>query len=204
MLQLLVMQLFTNRFIKDLVLSFFFLLFIYSITHNPVVRPTLKPAEGVWRIEKLQHPLMFGFAGHNYLVLRNANNEIEKEIHGLATDPITNTWKYIGIKDTDLLKVWEFNGPRDYMAEKTYPGKIVFEGNAEETKKTWSKALQCKEEINQKEIYYPPFGFKLKGETENSNSVAYTLLICMGFDSKHIGLITPGEKKNLLDTATSH
>ena len=121
-------------------------------------------------------------------------------MHGLATDPTTNSWKYIGIKETDLLKVWEFNGPRDYIAEKTYPGKVIFEGNADDAKAIWEKALSCKDEINKKEIYYPPFGFELRGETENSNSAAYTLLICMGFDSAHIGLITPGEKKNLLNT----
>lgn len=193
------MKLFTNRFIKDLFWSILFLLFVYYSTHNPIVRPQLKKTEGYWRIEKLQHPLVFGFAGHNYLALRSSENEIIHELHGLATDKNSGYWKYVGFNKNDLLKVWQFDGSRDYMSGKTYPGIVVAEGSEEEMKMIWQKGEACKEEINKKEIYYPPFGFKLRGETENSNSVTYTLLTCMGFDSRHIGLITPGEKRNLLD-----
>ena len=189
-----------NRIEKDLILSFFFILFIYAITHNPVVRPKLTtPNDGNWRIEKMQHPLVFGLTGHNYLVLRSPDNNIVSELHGLATDQINGNWKYIGSNVTDLLKVWEFNGPRNYLAEKEYPGIVVTSGPKVDIQNLWQKAENCKTSINEKIIHYPTYGINLTGETENSNSVAYTLLTCMGIDSRHLGLITPGDKVNLLE-----
>ena len=188
-----------NRIEKDLIISFFILLFLYSIIHNPIVRPKLNQTnDGNWKIEKMQHPLVFGFAGHNYLVLRSPDNNIVAELHGLATDQVSNTWKYVGSKATDLLKVWEFNGPRNYLAEKEYPGIVVSSGPEVTVENLWKKAEVCKDMINKKIIYYPKYGINLNGETENSNSVAYTLLACMGIDSKHLGLMTPGDGVNLL------
>ena len=188
-----------NRIEKDFIISFFILLFIYGITHNPIVRPKLNEnSNGNWRIEKMQHPLMFGLAGHNYLVLRSPDNKIISELHGLATDGATGTWKYIGTKSTDLLRVCEFNGPRNYLAEKKYPGVVVTSGNETTIENLWKKAEGCKIIINERIIYYQKFGVNLSGETENSNSVAYTLLTCMGIDSGHLGLMTPGDGVNLL------
>ncbi len=192
------MNIFTPQFRKDSILSLFILVFLYLITHNPIVKPTPKLVLGMWSIEKMQHPLVFGFTGHNFLVLRDENNQIVKELHGLATDSNTNTWKYIGTKYSDLLKVWEFDGPRNPALEKTYPGIVLAQGTEADMENLWSKAENCKEEINKKTINYPPYGFALNGQTENSNSVSSTLSFCMGINDKHIGLITPGERKNLL------
>ena len=193
-------MLFTRLFIKDLFWSLIFILSVYGITHNPITQPKPQPIPGNWSIQIMQHPLLFGITGHNYLALRNQDGDIVEELHGLATDGITGQWKYIGTKSTDVLKVWEFSGPRYYLAEKAYPGKILTEGTWQNMKTLWDMARGCKKPINDKNIPYPMLGVNLNGETENSNSVAYTLSLCMGFDAKHVGLVTPGEKKNLLQT----
>ncbi len=192
-------MLFTNRFIKDLFWSFIFILFIYGITHNPIIRPIPKASKGEWSIQIMQHPLLFGFAGHNYLALRNPDGEIVSELHGLATDISTGEWKYVGTKSTDELKVWEFNGPRYYLSEKKFPGKILSEGNKYDMQTLWDMARSCVPKINKKDLPYPMLGVNIRGGTENSNSVAYTLSLCMGLDAYHVGLLTPGEKNNLLE-----
>ena len=146
----------------------------------------------------MQHPLVFGFAGHNYLVLKDQNGDIVAELHGLATNALTGTWKYIGTNNTDLLQVWEFDSSRYYLAEKKFPGILLHEGNETDTKNLWAKGRACKDSINTAKLPYPPLGFSLRNETLNSNSVAYTLSMCMGLDTRHVGLLTPGAQRNLL------
>lgn len=146
----------------------------------------------------MQHPLVLGVAGHNYVALQNDSNIIQSELHGLATDPETNSWKYMGTKTTDVLRVWEFNSNEYYTISRNYPGIVLYKGTKEDTILLWEKAHACKEEINSKNIPYPPYGVKVTGDTENSNSVAYTLALCMGLNTKHLGLITPGATRNLL------
>lgn len=184
---------------KDFIISFFFLIFLYGITHNSYMYPEPKPVPGNWSIQKLQHPLFFGLAGHNYIVLKDQTGTIVSELHGLATDPVTGLWKYIGTEPTDLLRVWEFDETRYYLAEKSFPGVIVAEGDKDTITSKWTAGLACKEKINQQYIPYPPYGFRITDETENSNSVAYTLALCMGADVRHIGFITPGARSNLLE-----
>ena len=192
-------RLFPNRVIKDAVFSFFILLFLYVLTHNEITHPKPNPLPGNWSIQKMQHPLLFGFAGHNYLAIRDPLGDIVYEMHGLATDEKAGTWKYIGTDKNDKLKVWEFNEPRDYFAEKTYPGIVLAQGQKEDMLALWEKARSCKEKINQLTIPYPPLGVNLKGETMNSNSVAYTLALCIDKNSPRIGIFTPGEKRNLFE-----
>lgn len=192
-------RLFTNKIIRDFFWSGLFLLSMYGVTHNPIVRPMPQPLPGNWSIQFMQHPLVFGFAGHNYLALRDQNGEIVSELHGLATDTTTGQWKYIGSNLTDILQVWQFESTRYYLAEKKFPGIILKEGLQNELSLIWNKATSCKESINQKKISYPPYGFSIRNETTNSNSVAYTLATCMELGTKHIGIWTPGDAMNLLD-----
>ena len=147
----------------------------------------------------MQQPLIFGIAGHNFLTLRNEKNTIVTELHGLATDAKTKKWKYIGTQSTDRLLVWEFKDSNEYLTQKNFSGIILSQGNKEEIVHTWGKALICREKINEQGLLYPPYGVNVRGDTENSNSVAYTLMLCMGLDTEHLGLITPGWGKNLLD-----
>ena len=192
-------ELFANRLIKDATLSLVFMLFIYAVTHNEITHPTPHPQKGNWSIQKMQHPLFFGLAGHNYLVIRDPLGDIVYEIHGLATDSKTGTWKYIGTDSRDFLKVWEFSEPRDYYAEKKYPGIILAEGEKDDMMALWEKARSCKDAINAKTFYYPAYGFSIQNETTNSNSVAYTITKCMNIEARHIGIITPGDGNDLLD-----
>jgi hypothetical protein len=197
----LITELFTRRFVKDILLISLIGSSLYVLINNPIVSPKPKQIKGLWSIELMQHPLIFGIAGHNYLVLRNENNDIIKELHGLATDSATGAWKYVGNKESDRLKVWEFNSPRYYLAQKNYAGITLKQGSRELETSVWRKAEPCKDDINKKNLPYPPYGVNIRGDTENSNSVAYTLIQCMGLDARHIGLITPGWKKNLLTQA---
>ena len=146
----------------------------------------------------MQYPLLLGLAGHNYLVLRDSRNGIISELHGLATDVTTKKWKITGINRSDILQAWEFTNQNEFITKKTYPGIVLFNGKETDAKEFWGKATLCKDIINQKNIPYPPLGFTLRKDTLNSNSVAYTLVTCMGLSTYHIGLITPGETKNLL------
>lgn len=189
--------LFSNQFTKDFLLSGVFLFSLYGITHNPIVRPIPEPSYGNWSIQFMQHPLLFGFAGHNYLALRNQQGDIVSELHGLATDIASGQWKYVGSRPTDILRVWEFENGR-YLAGKNFPGVILKEGTEEEVEALWEKALLCKDKINELSLLYPPYGISFKNETKNSNSVAYTLAKCMDLDSRHIGIWTPGSTMDLL------
>jgi hypothetical protein len=190
---------FTNQFTKDSFYSLIFILVVYGITHNPIVRPTPKPIPGNWSVQFMQHPLVFGLAGHNYLALRDPNGTIVSELHGLATDPKTGSWKYVGSNKEDILQVWEFDSGRYYLAEKKFPGIIIDQGAQAKILALWDKALVCKDPINEEKVGYTPYGFSFKSETINSNSVAYTLAKCMGFDTRHIGIWTPGDTMNLLE-----
>ena len=148
----------------------------------------------------MQQPLVFGIAGHNFLTLRDEKNTIIGELHGLATDRDTGAWKYVGDNSKDQLKVWYFRNPHEYITQKNYSGKVLTKGNKSDVITLWQQALECKDRINEKNISYPLYGVNMQGDTENSNSVAYTLTLCMGLDAKHLGLITPGWGKNLLDS----
>lgn len=194
------MKIFTPQFTKDILLIAVFIAFFYLLTHNPFFYPKPEPTPGAWSIQLMQHPLVLGLAGHNYLVLRNPNETIIQELHGLATDSTTGEWKYIGADKTDILTVWKFDGSKKYLAEKRFPGIILAEGDEQKVRTLWEQADACKNIINQKKLSYPRFGVSFLQETENSNSVAYTLALCMEVDIRHIGLITPGSRNNLLDT----
>ena len=194
------MKVFTSRFVKDLFLIVLMGGSLYILLHNPITHPKLPGNLGTWSIQLMQQPLVFGIAGHNYLVLRDNRNTIVEELHGLATNT-EGKWEYVGKDPTDMLKVWEFAGPHFYIAQKSYAGIVLDEGDKDTIVSTWSKASACKDEINSKNIPYPPYGVNIHGDTENSNSVAYTLGLCMGLNvsAEHLGLITPGWGKNLLN-----
>lgn len=194
------MKLFTRRFVKDILLIVLFGISFYILTHNSITHPKPKVIRGEWSIQLMQYPLVFGIAGHNYLTLRDTKNTTVKELHGLATDNKTGIWKYTGTDPADKLKVWEFLGSDTYIAEKSYSGILLTKGNKDEMTTTWNKAKPCTKAINDKNLPYPPYGVTLHGDTENSNSVAYTLSICMGLSTEHLGLITPGWGKNLLSS----
>lgn len=194
------MKLFTRQFVKDLIGSIVIITVLYFLIHNPITHPTPKPQPDNWSIQLMQHPLLLGLAGHNYLVLRDQTGNVVSELHGLATDPTTGEWKYVGNNKSDKLKVWEFDKKSYYLAEKNFPGIVLDEGHKDDISSIWNKAITCKDQINSRDIFYPPYGVNFRNETENSNSVAYTLSLCMGLTVKHLGLFTPGNGVDLLGT----
>lgn len=186
---------------KDVLFIAFFAVLFFTITHNPIVRPKPKPelTKGLWSIELRQRPLALGVAGHNYLVLRNAGGEIVAQFHGLPTDEKTGAWKYVGRNKSDILRVWEF-GPESKESDLASGyGITLTSGDKIKMTALWEETRTCGTKINILYLPYPPFGISLQKDTENSNSVAYTLVNCMGLASKHIGLFTPGWGKDLLD-----
>lgn len=185
---------------KDIIKSIVVLFVLYFIINNPIAHPYPTPTEGNWSISIMQHKLLFGLAGHNYLVLKDDSGNIKKELHGLATDPTTGAWKYVGANKDDALRAWEFDGPRAYEANKKTPGVILYQGDYTSTLAHWSKGESCVEKINDLHISYPPLGVSVRGETENSNSVAYTLTKCMELPNGNVGWFTPGSKKDLLNS----
>ncbi len=190
----------TFHFVKDLIFSLVFLVGVYFLVHNPITQPTPEYHLGMWSVETLQHPLLLGLAGHNYLILRNDKGQIVSELHGLATDASTGTYKYFGTKKTDELKVWEFSSIRYSMKEYQFPGVVLTQGDVSTTLTLWGLAKNCMAEINKKDILYSLYGINLLGTTENSNSATYTLAQCMGLDIRHIGIFTPGSQTDLLES----
>ncbi|MEN9552338.1 MAG: hypothetical protein RI935_715 [Candidatus Parcubacteria bacterium] len=184
--------------IKDVLIVAVFFLAFYAATHNSHVRPHPTTTRGGWSIELHQKPLAFGLAGHNFLLLRDSNNTVITTLHGLPTDKTTGAWKYVGRNKEDILQVFELREDDMRSKEKSY-GIALISGEEDDIKRRWSNAKECSYAINKKELPYPPFGFSLREDTKNSNSVAYTLVSCMGLHGKHIGLFTPGWGRNLLE-----
>lgn len=193
------MQIFKNKITKDFFWSSIFILFIYGIINNPVTHPMSKIDNGEWYIEQIQKPLFFGVAGHNFLALRDSNGNIVSELHGLATNETTGQTKFVTLNTEEKLKVWEFKKPKYNSLENNFASKILAEGNEQNIISIWNKAVDCAAQINKEDIPYPSFGINLKNKTGNSNSVAYTLSLCMGINTGHLGIISPGDKLNLLE-----
>jgi hypothetical protein len=195
----------TWRILKDTIIIAFFGAIFYGVTHNPVLQPSPHTKRGMWSIELRQRPLLFGVAGHNYLALRDDTGVIQKEFHGLATDLQTNTWKAVGYTGKDTLQVWEFQDDAIHLAPQGPFGITLLQGNKNDVIKKWEIGRMCASAINAQAITYPSFGVSITKETENSNSVAYTLIVCMTLqDKKHIGLLTPGWGKNLLENTPTN
>jgi hypothetical protein len=192
-------MMFSSAAKKDIIKSIVVLFVLYFIINNPITHPIPTPHDGNWSISLMQHPLLFGIAGHNYLVLKDDSGAIKKEMHGLATNPTTGAWRYVGADSDDILQAWIFSGSKNYSANKKMPGVLLYEGNYINTITHWGKGEACVEKINSLHISYPPLGISIKGETENSNSVAYTLTKCMELPESNLGWFTPGSKKDLLE-----
>ena len=185
---------------KEILIIFFILSLSFFVLYNPYVRPADNMTYGYWTITKREHRLLLGLTGHTFIEMRDETGKVIKQMHGLATDE-NNNYKTVGNSSTDKLKVWEF----DFDLYKEVRGVDI--GNTTvtllrtdkvEVNKFWNKAKNCSEAINNKNIPYPEFGFSLFSETENSNSVADSLIFCMGLQNQNIGLITPGRNNNLL------
>lgn len=178
---------------------------IFIILFNPYVRPKQELKTGIWSIEKREHRLLMGLTGHTFLELRDENNNVVYQMHGLPTDS-TGAKLDVGNKDGYKLKVWEFDGDKYLTKENKLIGKTgvtLAYGNKDEMLQIWTKLRECSIEINKQDIDYPKFGFNVFRETRNSNSVTDSLIECANLENKTIGIITPGRNNILINNKES-
>lgn len=147
-----------------------------------------------------------GVASHDYWVLRGPDGKDMAELHGLATDRQTNRAIPIGTDEKKhSLRVWHFVHDKDFAAEhgvkptrESYiqegqQHNTVLTGSREEVLGRWNAAVAAKEPLNQLDLNYPNYGFKVFGDTVNSNSAYRTLGEVMGVPVKDFGgVIEPG------------
>lgn len=125
------------------------------------------------------------FFGHNFLVLIDETGAVISELNGLATSKNGKT-KPIGYLLSDRLKVYEFR--KAYFYKNTQQQITLLHANKEVILRKWNVALKTVNLINIKKLPYPLFGLG-----KNSNSVASTLIRCMGLYEPKIpgGAIAP-------------
>jgi hypothetical protein len=139
---------------------------------------------GHYAIEARSHNIL-GLWSHNFWVLRHPSGEVMAELHGLATDRMTQRAVAIGTSERHSLRAWHY-------AVRTYSGEIgvdanlvdqgpyykdgqysevVIAGDFNQIMPRWRAAAKSIPFINELNIDYPPGGVKLVGRTKNSNSM---------------------------------
>lgn len=125
-----------------------------------------------YTIIESQLPLIGGLAGHNLIVVKDPAGNVISEFNGLAVGA-DNIPKAIGYLPSDKLKVFEFNQATFYAPDQAQT--VVFSGTLEQVTARIQAAEQCAIQMNSNDMGYPFLGLG-----KNSNSVASTLLECMG------------------------
>lgn len=147
-----------------------------------------------------------GIASHDFWVLRDPQGKALAELHGLATDRETQRAIPIGTDEKKhSLRVWHFAHDKDIAAEhgaKPTSESYIKEGQQHHTAMTgskeevmgrWNAAVAAKDTLNEKDLNYPNYGFKVFGDTVNSNSTYRTLGEIMGVKVHDFGgVIEPG------------
>ena len=147
-----------------------------------------------------------GVASHDFWVLRDENGKALDELHGLATDRKTNIPQPIGTdEEKHSLRIWNF--PHDPGYANSIDAKAtgltyikndqthmtVLDAPKEEVLARWNAAVAAKEPLNALDLNYPNLGFKVFGDTVNSNSAYRTLGETMGVAVKDFpGVVEPG------------
>ncbi len=121
-------------------------------------------------------------ASHNFWVLRDGDGKIAAELHGLATDRVTNRIKPIGILN-DRLGFYEFKSVENALSFISDKQKSVtiFQGYKEEVLIRWNKAANQVKALNRKDINYSPFGV-LGFPIVNSNSAYHLFAYFMSLE----------------------
>ncbi|MFZ2752370.1 MAG: XVIPCD domain-containing protein [Lysobacteraceae bacterium] len=154
-----------------------------------------------------------GVASHNFLVLRDGDGRALAELHGLATDRKTGQGVAIGTDETlHSLRVWHFAHDAGYAKAigvqadgSTFIAdgqdhKTVLTAGKEEVMARWNAAVVAKEPLNALDLDYPNYGFKMSGDTVNSNAAYRTLSEIMGVPVHDFpGKLEPGLDNRMVD-----
>ncbi len=141
---------------------------------------------------------LLGFASHNFWVLRDSEERALSQLHGLATDRISNCFKPIGYFQ-DRLGFYEFktseNGPS--FISTTQQLRTVYQGCKEDVFVRWQKASAQVDYLNSLDINYSPFGI-LGFPVTNSNSAFHLFAWLMGIECcRFSGVLEPGINNSL-------
>ena len=134
-----------------------------------------------------------GVASHNFLVLRDSEGRSLAEVHGLATDRKTGEFIPIGTDEQKhSLRVWHFAHDAEYaksigvnangatFIQEGQDHKTMLSAGKDEVLARWNAAVAAKEPLNSLDLNYPNYGFKMSGDTVNSNAAYRTLSEVMG------------------------
>jgi hypothetical protein len=174
---------------------------------------------GDWSIEARSLSIVGGAASHNFWVLRDDKGQAVAELHGLATDRDTGRTVPIGTDaEQHSLRVKHFihdaGYARDFGAKPTNATYIqdgqrsdtVVSGSREEILERWKVGAKTAANlINAQDLDYPPGGFRLDGNTRNSNSVYRTVgTMMVGGSNVPVfqGPLQPGVNNYVLDHTT--
>ncbi|HFD13658.1 MAG TPA: hypothetical protein ENJ32_14495 [Crenotrichaceae bacterium] len=136
---------------------------------------------------------IWGIASHNFWVLRNDENQVLSQLHGLATDRKTNTFKPIGFFN-DRLGFYEFKTANNdpsfiFNNQQAVP---VYQGDVTDVLSRWDNAASQLATLNKQDLNYSPFGI-LGLPVTNSNSAYHLLSQLMGIDCcRFSGVLEPG------------
>lgn len=147
-----------------------------------------------------------GVGSHDFWVLRDPQGKALAELHGLATDRETQRAVPIGTDEKKhSLRVWHFAHDKEFAAEhgirptaESYiqdgqQHRTALTGSKEEILGRWNAAVAAQSQLNQLDLDYPNYGFKVFGETVNSNSTYRTLGEIMGVPVRDFGgVLEPG------------
>ena len=134
-----------------------------------------------------------GVASHDFLVLRDERGRAIAELHGLATDRETGKVEPIGTDENKhSLRIWHYAHDREYAeslgenpSRTTYIADgqdkaTLLKADKEEVLSRWNAAVAAKEPLNALDLNYPNYGFRMSGDTVNSNAAYRTLSEIMG------------------------
>ncbi len=139
-----------------------------------------------------------GIASHNFWVLRDTKNRVIAQLHGLATDRTTNTFKPIGYF-MDRLGFYEFksvnNDPNFISSKQQFV--TVYQGDEDDVLARWNNAGCQIDALNELDLNYSPFGI-LGLPITNSNSAYHLFSQLIGVECCHFsGVLQPGIHNNL-------
>jgi hypothetical protein len=162
--------------------------------------------EPQYSIEARSLSIVGGTASHDFWVLRDQNGNAVAELHGLATDRESGRYVPIGTDEQrHSLRVWHFVHDEEYAnqlgvgrtsasyIQDGQQSRTVLTAGREEVMARWNAAVAAKEPLNALDLNYPSYGFRIFGDTVNSNSTYRTLGEVMGVPVREFpGVLEPG------------